>query len=159
MSTPTEESLALIAQRLGEIVELLKPPHPPDTSPPAEESSPGRPSCPVCGQEKRVDQFLLDVDGGRSLDACRACRAKRERYKYWQLTVHLCDLTEDRLEMTFAEIEELGFTLPPSCRTHVPHWFGTTGSAVARAIRAAGWRASRPNLAEETVTFERNFGD
>lgn len=57
---------------------------------------------------------------------------------------------------TFAEIEViLGFPLPDSCRNHAPHWHSYEGSAVARAIIDAGWRASRVHLGGETVTLVR----
>lgn len=66
--------------------------------------------------------------------------------------------TEERASMsvTFAEVEEvLGFPLPNSCRNHVAHWHSYEGSAVARAIIDAGWKASQVNLADQTVTFTR----
>jgi hypothetical protein len=51
------------------------------------------------------------------------------------------------MSVTFAEVEEvLGFPLPNSCRNHVPHRHSDEGSAVARAIIDAGWKASRVNL-------------
>jgi hypothetical protein len=51
------------------------------------------------------------------------------------------------MSVTFAEVEEvLGFPLPNSCRNHVPHWHSYEGSAVARAIIDAGWKASRSTL-------------
>lgn len=59
----------------------------------------------------------------------------------------------DRLEVTMAEIEGiLGFPLPPSSRRHPAHWSGYEGSAVARAIADAGWRA-RPDLAAQEVVL------
>jgi len=58
--------------------------------------------------------------------------------------------------VTFAEVEAvLGFPLPDSCRNHVPHWHSYEGSAVARAIIDAGWRATKVHLSDETVTFVR----
>jgi hypothetical protein len=60
------------------------------------------------------------------------------------------------VSVTFAEIEEtLGFALPPSCRRHLPHWYGYDSTAVGRAIRDAGWRARHVDLLAETVIFER----
>lgn len=69
--------------------------------------------------------------------------------------------TQDRnpMSVTFAELEEvLGFPLPNSCRNHVPHWHSYEGSAVARAIIDAGWKASRVNLGDQTVTLKRFDG-
>jgi hypothetical protein len=58
------------------------------------------------------------------------------------------------LTLTFGELEEvLGFPLPASSRQHVPHWHSYDGSAVARAILDAGWKASRVHLAEEELTL------
>lgn len=65
---------------------------------------------------------------------------------------------QDGAEMpaTFTEIEAiLGFPLPESCRRHVPHWYSYEGSAVARAIIDAGWRASKVDLNNEAITFAR----
>jgi len=60
---------------------------------------------------------------------------------------------------TFAEIEEvIGMPLPPSCRKHPAHWSGYEGSAVARAIRDAGYRAVQVDLVRETFTFVRRDG-
>lgn len=60
------------------------------------------------------------------------------------------------LTLTFGDVEEvLGFPLPNSCRQHVPHWHSYDGSAVARAIVDAGWKASRVHLATEELTLVR----
>lgn len=57
---------------------------------------------------------------------------------------------------TFAEVEQvLGFPLPASSRSHLPHWYGYDGSAVSRAIRDAGWKATQVSLEGETVVFVR----
>lgn len=60
------------------------------------------------------------------------------------------------LEMTFGEVEEvLGFPLPNSCRSDTAHWYGYRGSAVARAIIDAGWKASLVHLDDEELTLVR----
>lgn len=60
------------------------------------------------------------------------------------------------MDVSFADIEDvLGFPLPDSCRHHLPHWYGYDGSAVARAIIDAGWKASNVNLTEQTVILRR----
>lgn len=60
------------------------------------------------------------------------------------------------LTLTFGDVEEvLGFPLPNSCRQHVPHWHSYDGSAVARAIVDAGWKASRVHLTTEELTLVR----
>lgn len=58
------------------------------------------------------------------------------------------------LTLTFSDIEEvLGFPLPASSRHHVPHWHSYDGSAVARAIVDAGWKAKAVHLADEELTL------
>jgi hypothetical protein len=58
--------------------------------------------------------------------------------------------------VSFTQVEEiLGFPLPPSSRRHLPHWYSYKGSAVARAIIDAGWRATNVTLTAERVTFVR----
>ena len=76
--------------------------------------------------------------------------------KYAPLHRWLTAQDPTELTLTFGEIEEvLGFPLPSSCRQHVPHWHSYDGSAVARAILDAGWKASRVNLAGGTVNLVR----
>lgn len=80
--------------------------------------------------------------------------------KYRPLWKWLCQQTESPVSVSFATIEEtLGFALPPSCRRHLPHWYGYDGTAVGRAIRDAGWRARHVDLLAETVIFERLQAD
>ncbi len=76
------------------------------------------------------------------------------RGKYRALWEHLIRTTVPHLDMTFAEIEQvLGFGLPASSRKYVAHWHGYEGSAVARAISDAGWKASLVDLNAATVRF------
>lgn len=49
-----------------------------------------------------------------------------------------------------------GMPLPQSARDHLPHWYGYEGTALGRAIRDAGWRATEVNLTSERVTFVRD---
>lgn len=85
----------------------------------------------------------------------RAGRQRRHVGKYRPLFDYLVSKSgSETIRMTFTEIEAiLGFSLPPSARRHLPHWYGYEGSAVARAIQDAGWKATRIDLAEETVIF------
>ncbi|KRF29470.1 DUF262 domain-containing protein [Phycicoccus sp. Soil802] len=85
-------------------------------------------------------------------------RAERASHsgKYADLYRWLRGQDADEVRSTFGQVEEvIGFPLPESCRTHMAHWYGYDGSAVARAIADAGWRASAVNLAAESVTFVR----
>lgn len=76
--------------------------------------------------------------------------------KYRPLWEYLGGVKELRLTMSFNEVERvLGFPLPPSSRHHQPHWYGYKGSAVARAIIDAGWKAQNVDLVSEHVTFAK----
>lgn len=76
--------------------------------------------------------------------------------KYAALTAWLADEPDEAFEVSFGTLEEvLGFPLPPSCRRYVAHWHGARGSAVARAIKAAGWRARHVDPGAERLVLER----
>lgn len=76
--------------------------------------------------------------------------------KYRELWRWLRTQSSDRVELTFEEVEDvLGLTLPPSARVHLPPWYGYDGSALGRAIRDAGWKASKVSLEQGRVTFVR----
>lgn len=88
-------------------------------------------------------------------EASRRASASHEG-KYRPLWEFLRGSKESRLQMSFDEVEQvLGFPLPPSSRDHHPHWYGYKGSAVARAIIDAGWKAHNVDLVNEQVTFVR----
>lgn len=74
--------------------------------------------------------------------------------KYRALWQHLTWAPGPHLDMTFAEIERvLGFPLPASSRKYVAHWHNYDGSAVARSISDAGWKASLVDLNAASVRF------
>jgi hypothetical protein len=74
--------------------------------------------------------------------------------KYRKLWAWLRAQDADEIPLTFEEVEEvLGISLPPSARLHMPHWYGYDGTALGRAIRDAGWKASNVDLQEQRVTF------
>lgn len=76
--------------------------------------------------------------------------------KYRALWAWLRNQTSDRFSSTFTEIEEIiGMPLPPSSRRHPAHWHGFEGSAVARAIRDAGWTVRDLDIPHERLTFVR----
>ena len=77
--------------------------------------------------------------------------------KYLKLFEWLRRQRQPAITVSFTRVEEiLGFPLPPSSRRHLPHWYGYKGSAVARAIIDAGWRATEVNLTAERVTFVKD---
>lgn len=79
--------------------------------------------------------------------------------KYRALWRWLQDQSTDEISMSFSDVEDiLGMRLPPSARNHLPHWYGYEGTALGRAIRDAGWRASGVNLTAERVAVVRATG-
>lgn len=76
--------------------------------------------------------------------------------KYRTLHVWLRQHDQDELPMSFDAVEDvLGTVLPQSARTHLPHWYGYDGTALGRAIRDAGWKATGVDLSNEQVVFVR----
>jgi hypothetical protein len=76
--------------------------------------------------------------------------------QYRALWAYLVGLSGSEVTLTFADVERiLGFPLPASSRRHVQHWHGYGGSAVARAIADAGWRARGTDLNGQYVTLYR----
>lgn len=74
--------------------------------------------------------------------------------KYRKLWEWLRAQDADGIPLTFEDVEEvLGIALPPSARLHEAHWYGYEGTALGRAIRDAGWKASHVSLVEQRVTF------
>lgn len=60
------------------------------------------------------------------------------------------------IRVSFGQLEDiLGFALPGSSRNHLAHWYGYEGSAVARALADAGWKATQVNLTAETAVLLR----
>jgi hypothetical protein len=86
----------------------------------------------------------------------KAGNAASHAGKYRQLWRWLQDQGRDDVKCSFTDVEQvLGMPLPPSARNHLAHWYGYEGTALGRAIRDAGWRASGVDLTDETVTFVR----
>ncbi|MGR7026354.1 DUF262 domain-containing protein [Geodermatophilus sp. URMC 62] len=76
--------------------------------------------------------------------------------KYQRLWRWLRAQEGDRIELAFEQVEQiLDVPLPRSARVHLTHWYGYEGTALGRAIRDAGWRASGVDLVEQRLTFVR----
>ena len=85
----------------------------------------------------------------------RSAEASGHAGKYRALWEWLRAQPDDSVEMTFTEVEDvLGFPLPSSCYKHSAHWVSYEGSAVARAVVDAGWKA-HPDLSRQRVAFIR----
>lgn len=78
--------------------------------------------------------------------------------KYEKLKSHLQSINQDRVTMTFAEIEEiLGFSLPNSAYKHRAWWSNTDSHTQARAWLDAGWKVSIINQGRD-ITFDKISG-
>jgi hypothetical protein len=77
--------------------------------------------------------------------------------KYDPLRMWLSQATDERIRLSFQEIEAvLGFPLPASARRLAQWWANAAGSHVqAVAWMSAGWRACEVDVAGEQVSFER----
>ncbi|MCY3545023.1 MAG: hypothetical protein OXH22_13445 [Chloroflexi bacterium] len=82
--------------------------------------------------------------------------------KYGPLYEHIHRLDKSGVrewQASFTEIEKIiGDTLPPSARQYNAWWSNdTTGHYYAQAWLSLGWRTHSLNLAQETVSFERQI--
>lgn len=79
--------------------------------------------------------------------------------KYRALAEWLARQDADRIPATFEQVEAiLGMPLPESSRRYPAHWSGYKGSAVARAIRDAGWAARQVDISGQRLVFVRIRG-
>jgi hypothetical protein len=107
----------------------------------------------VSGGDAEVEGVLADLPAETLSVPESPARASR---KYGPITDWLAVQARDDIDVSFRELEEhLGLPLPPSCRTHVAHWHSYRGSAVARAIHDAGWRAHHVDLRGERLALHR----
>ena len=75
---------------------------------------------------------------------------------YQRLRRHLEALKQNEWPATFDQIEKvIGAALPASARKHPAWWSNTTSHSHAQAWMKAGWTTRKPNLADQTVVFER----
>jgi hypothetical protein len=73
--------------------------------------------------------------------------------KYDPITSHLASLSTVEWSTSFAELEQLmDAPLPPSARTSTAWWANTTTSQ-GKSWTSIGWKTTKLNLADETVTF------
>lgn len=78
--------------------------------------------------------------------------------KYAPLNAYLDTTNQDKIAMTFGDVERvLGFALPPSARTHRPWWANDpTGKHVqAKAWQEAGYGSAEVDLEAERLLFVR----
>ena len=75
--------------------------------------------------------------------------------RYSSLTEHLLDDEEDVVTLTFAQLDEIVGTLPPSARKYAAWWANSSSSAHQSKYWLDAGRRARPDLAEERVHFSR----
>jgi hypothetical protein len=104
----------------------------------------------------RADEGASDSPSATRSHAGRDTGRRDHKGKYRALWLWLGEQPEPQVNASFAELERiLGFPLPASSRTHLPHWYSYEGSAVARAIIDAGWRARNVDLNSQRLTLVR----
>lgn len=100
-----------------------------------------------------VEETEAEVDNGEDESA----DAPGHQGKYRPLWRWLSGQVQDQVAMNFDEVTEIaGTPLPESAYNHAAHWYAYQGSALGRAIRDAGWRATEVDLLAETVCFVRS---
>ena len=79
------------------------------------------------------------------------------RYAPLAIWLHSRRSAEDRLELTFQEVEQIiGGDLPASARTHRSWWANdSVGHVQSQQWLDVGWRVAQINMTEEKVTFAR----
>jgi hypothetical protein len=77
--------------------------------------------------------------------------------KYESLAQFLKSQREERVPMTFAEIERVtGTTLPPSAHKHRPWWSNNgANSALTRVWLDAGYKSEQVDMAARRLVFRR----
>jgi hypothetical protein len=121
----------------------------------------------VCGSRDELGDFAGQLGGEAT--PCGLCLGQQQRSpggrapdggKYGPLRTHLAGQAGSRVQMSFAQIENLVGRLPDSARLHRAWW--SNGSNVgARAWPVSGWRvdsvdqaAGQAALANATVVVE-----
>lgn len=105
---------------------------------------------------RQAAQKRYGVRGENRVETRQRARQDQHTGKYRPLWQWLIEQHSDAVNLTFADVERvLGFPLPPSSRNHPAHWSGYDGSAVARAIVDAGWRAEGVDLNAQRLTLRR----
>ena len=139
----TEADIVARAQRLAQVLARTWPRPADAVTPPGQMPTEVDPAAQETAPSEEDDDVVTSGHAG----------------KYRALWAWLGDQVADEILVTFDQVEEiLGMSLPPSARNHLPHWYGYEGSALGRAIRDAGWKASSVNLTSERLTFVRDAG-
>lgn len=78
--------------------------------------------------------------------------------KYRRLTEYILKSNEERIVLTYPEIEKiLGFTLPDSAHKHMrAYWSNSETHSYAFSWLSIGYR-TRVDMEENTVVFEKNL--
>lgn len=77
--------------------------------------------------------------------------------KYRYLSNYLKKSGQERIRMSFAEIEKvIGFSLSPSARKNRANWANSRSQSLACSWLKVGYRTVEVNLEREFVVFEKN---
>lgn len=82
--------------------------------------------------------------------------------KYRLLSDYLHDSKDNRVSLTFSDIENmLGFKLPPSAYTHRAFWANTTSHSIALSWLGVGYETVEVDIEKGIVAFEqkRQYGE
>ncbi len=125
-----------------------------------------RPGCPILVWTADDVQALAGLPRDGVVDRPPTVRtplggglATEHQGKYRNLWAWLMRVPPEVTTLSFVQVETiLQLPLPSSCRAHTGHWTSYRGSAVARAITDAGWRAVHVDLPAEEVTLAPRGG-
>lgn len=81
--------------------------------------------------------------------------------KYGALTRYLASLPQEKVRLSFDEIEKvLDAKLPRSARSHRAWWSNNSSNSVmTKAWLDAGWRSEQVDMANESLVFRRTQKD
>ena len=119
----------------------------------------------LAGKVAALETRIAQAEGRQARQGT-AFPAEKISRKYRGLALYLFNSQEEKVRLTYEQIEEkLGFALPPTAY-NLPqsYWANTAGHSYSSAWMAVGYKArvqggntpvSRENRGEKTVCFER----
>ena len=106
--------------------------------------------------EDKVAVFEKDISGGTVNSSKETDVALASSKKYRQLSDYLYSNEDDKVRLTFGDIEQvLGFTLPPSAYIHRAFWANTKTHSIALSWMSVGFETVEVNIEGSYVIFEK----